>query len=150
VRVHLLERSQRVSATLEETFALYGTADNLERITPDWLRFRILDPRPDVLSAGARLEYSLVLHRFPIRWTTEIAEWDPPHRFVDFQVRGPYTVWEHTHTFEPSGSGTLMRDRVRYALPLGPLGELAHAALVRRDLDRIFAFRHAVVRARLA
>jgi ligand-binding SRPBCC domain-containing protein len=145
VRVHLLERTQRVARGLEETFGLYGTADNLEHITPPWLRFRVLDPRPEALSAGARLEYSLVLHRFPIRWTTEIAEWEPPHRFVDFQVRGPYALWEHTHTFEPVASGTLLVDRVRYAIPYGPLGALAHVAFVRRDLRRIFDFRRDAV-----
>jgi ligand-binding SRPBCC domain-containing protein len=145
MRVHLLERSQRVSTGLEDTFALYATADNLEPITPPWLRFRVLDPRPEALSAGARLEYSLVLHRIPIRWTTEISEWEPPHRFVDFQVRGPYALWEHTHTFEPVAGGTLLVDQVRYAVPYGPLGALAHVAFVRRDLRRIFDFRRDAV-----
>ena len=145
VRVHVLERSQEVPSGLEETFGLYSTPDNLERITPPWLHFRILDPRPSALSAGARLEYSLVLHRFPIRWTTEIAEWDPPLHFMDFQVRGPYALWEHTHTFEPVEGGTLLTDRVRYAIPYGPLGALAHIAFVRRDLRRIFDYRRDAV-----
>lgn len=145
VRVHLLERSQRVPLGLEETFAFYGGVENLERITPPWLHFRILDPRPQALSPGARLEYSLVLHRFPIRWITEIDEWEPPHRFVDFQLRGPYALWEHTHTFEPVPGGTLLRDRIRYAIPYGPLGWLAHVAFVRRDLRRIFDYRRDAV-----
>ena len=67
--------------------------------------------------------------------------WEPPHRFVDVQMRGPYKVWHHTHTFERDGDGTLMRDTVRYALPFGPLGELARRAFVARDLARIFDFR---------
>jgi len=82
-----------------------------------------------------------VLHRFPVRWITEIRDWEPPHRFVDFQVRGPYSLWEHTHTFEPAESGTVMRDTIRYAIAYGPLGALAHAAFVRRDLRRIFDYR---------
>jgi ligand-binding SRPBCC domain-containing protein len=139
--MHVLERSQHVPVGVDEAFAFYGDADNIELITPSWLRFRILDPRPDALSAGARLEYSLVLHRFPIRWTTEIRTWEPPRRFVDFQVRGPYRVWEHTHNFEPVDGGTLIADRVRYAIPYGPLGALAHAVFVRRDLQRIFDHR---------
>ena len=138
---HRLERAQHVPLSIEETFAFFTDIDNLERITPPWLRFRILDPRPDKLAGGALLEYSLVLHRFPIRWTTEIDVWEPPRRFVDFQARGPYALWEHTHTFEPSGDGTLMRDRVRYSIPYGPLGALAHVAFVRRDLLRIFDYR---------
>jgi ligand-binding SRPBCC domain-containing protein len=138
---HLLERTQHVPLSPADTFTFFTDIDNLERITPPWLRFRILDPRPDKLVAGALLEYSLVLHRFPIRWTTEIDIWEPPHRFIDFQAHGPYALWEHTHTFEPSGSGTLMRDHVRYAIPYGPLGALAHVAFVRRDLRRIFDYR---------
>jgi ligand-binding SRPBCC domain-containing protein len=142
----VLERTQVVPVPLEEAFAFFSDAHNLERITPPWLRFRILDPRPDRLLAGAHLEYSLVLHFFPIRWTTEIGEWEPPHRFTDFQVRGPYKLWEHTHTFEPaSAGGTLMTDTIRYAIPYGPLGSLAHVAFVRRDLRRIFDYRRDAV-----
>jgi ligand-binding SRPBCC domain-containing protein len=141
VRAHLLERSQTVPVSPAEAFELYGDVGNLERITPPWLRFRILDPRPDRLVAGTRLEYSLVLHRFPIHWITEIREWEPPHRFVDFQAQGPYAQWEHTHTFEPVPGGTRLEDRIRYAIPYGPLGTLAHVAFVRRDLQRIFDYR---------
>jgi len=144
-RVHLLERTQRVPLDVAETFAFYSDVGNLERITPPWLHFRILDPRPDALTAGAHLQYSLVLHRFPIRWITEIGEWEPPRRFVDFQSRGPYALWEHTHTFEPVEGGTELKDRIRYAIPYGPLGALAHAAFVARDLRRIFDYRRDAV-----
>jgi ligand-binding SRPBCC domain-containing protein len=148
--VHVLERSQRLPRPPDEVFPFFADALNLEAITPAWLHFRVLTPPPVTMAAGARLEYRLRLHGLPLRWLTRIEVWEPPVRFVDVQVRGPYRLWHHTHSFEPHGDGTLMRDRVRYALPLGPLGELAHALLVRRDLDRIFAVRHAVVRARLA
>jgi ligand-binding SRPBCC domain-containing protein len=148
--MHLLERHQRVPLDVADAFAFYGDAANLEQITPPWLRFRVLDPRPEALSAGTRLQYSLVLHRVPIRWTTEVRIWEPPHHFVDFQVRGPYRVWEHTHTFEPVEDGTLITDQVRYAIPYGPLGTLAHVAFVRRDLRRIFDFRRDAVAALLA
>ena len=141
MKVHTLERVQELALDLDETFRFYGEIDNLERITPPWLHFRILDPRPDALTAGARIEYSLVLHRFPVRWITQIDRWEPPHLFTDFQVRGPYRLWEHAHTFEPTERGTLMRDVVHYAIPYGPLGALAHAAFVRRDLRRIFDYR---------
>lgn len=150
MRVHLLERSQHVPLGVEDTFAFYGDPANLERITPPWLRFRVLEPRPQALSAGARLEYSLVLHRFPIRWMTEIRIWEPPHRFVDFQVRGPYRLWEHAHTFEAVDGGTLLTDRVSYAIPYGPLGTLAHVAFVQRDLRRIFDYRRDAVAALVA
>jgi ligand-binding SRPBCC domain-containing protein len=76
-----------------------------------------------------------------MRWTTCISEYDPPHRFVDVQLKGPYSFWHHTHTFEAKGEGTLIRDEVRYALPFGPLGEIAHAMMVKRQLNTIFNFR---------
>ena len=86
-----------------------------------------------------------------MRWRTRIEAWEPPHRFVDVQLSGPYSLWEHTHEFEADGEeATLIRDRVRYALPLGPLGELAHRLFVRRDVERIFDFRREAVAARLA
>ena len=149
MKMHTLERVQEVALDPDETFRFFGAIENLERITPPWLRFRILDPRPDALTAGARIEYSLVLHRFPVRWTTQIDEYQPPRRFTDFQVRGPYSRWEHAHTFEPSERGTVMRDVVRYAIPYGPLGALAHVAFVRRDLRRIFDYRRDTVAALL-
>ncbi len=140
MREHILEREQLVPVTPESAFALFGDAANLEPMTPPWLRFRLLTPRP-VLRAGVRIDYRLALHGFPIRWTAEITEWEPGVRFVDEQLSGPFRLWHHTHTFEPRDGGTLIRDTVRYALPLGPLGTLARAAFVRRDLERIFDFR---------
>ena len=89
----------------------------------------------------AGIEYTIRWRGLPIRWLTEIEEWLPGKRFVDRQVRGPYRLWHHTHGFEEAGDKTIMEDIVRYALPLGPIGRIAHAVLVRRDLERIFDFR---------
>ena len=147
--LQVLRREQRLPGAPEDVFPFFADAFNLEAITPAWLGFRVLTPVPVTMAPGTLLEYRLRLHGLPLRWLTRIAAWEPPVRFVDVQVRGPYRLWHHTHSFERDGDGTIMCDRVRYALPLGPLGELAHAALVRRDLDRIFAVRHAAVRARL-
>ena len=138
---HVLERAQRVAAPPEEAFAAFADVRNLERMTPPWLRFRILTDHSVMLRPGALIQYRLTLHRFPVRWTTEIVEWEPSRRFVDVQRSGPYASWEHTHTFAPVEGGTLITDQVRYALPFGPLGALAHVAFVRRDLRRIFDFR---------
>ncbi len=142
--VHTLRREQRLPGSPEDVFAFFGDARNLEAITPPLLRFRVLDPDAIVMGAGALIRYRLRVHRVPVGWLTAIREWDPPHRFVDEQLRGPYTVWHHTHTFEPhpDGSGdTLMRDVVRYALPFGVFGELARRLFVARDLDAIFDYR---------
>ncbi|MBD0281878.1 MAG: SRPBCC family protein, partial [Thermoleophilaceae bacterium] len=130
----------------EAVFEFFADPFNLEAITPPWLRFRIVGPRPIEMQAGTLIDYRLVLHRVPIRWRARIAVWEPGRRFADVQVRGPYRAWHHTHSFERHDEGTLVRDSVRYALPLGPLGRVAHAAFVRRDLERIFDFRHQAVR----
>jgi ligand-binding SRPBCC domain-containing protein len=130
-------------------FGFFADAFNLEAITPSWLRFQVVTPGPIRMVPGALIEYRLRLHGVPIRWLTRIETWEPGARFVDVQVRGPYRLWHHTHSFEPHEQGTLARDRVRYALPLGPLGRLADAAFVHRDLGRIFDYRRAEVARRL-
>jgi ligand-binding SRPBCC domain-containing protein len=144
--VHLLERRQRVEFPIQQAFAFYGDARNLERITPPWLGFEVTTPGPIEMEVGTLIEYRLRLHRVPVRWRTRIEVWEPPRRFVDVQVRGPYASWEHTHAFEEDGPGaTIIRDRVRYSIPFGPLGELADRLLVRRDLARIFDHRRDAV-----
>jgi ligand-binding SRPBCC domain-containing protein len=147
---HVLHREQRLPGTPEEVFPFFADAANLEAITPPWLGFHVVAPRPIAMRAGALIEYRLRLHGLPIAWLTRIEEWMPCERFVDQQLSGPYRLWHHTHTFRPlPGGDTLMTDAVRYALPLGPLGSLAHRALVRRDLERIFDFRARAVPALL-
>ncbi|MBA3420731.1 MAG: SRPBCC family protein [Thermoleophilaceae bacterium] len=141
MRLHLLERSQRLSRPPDDVFPFFADALNLERITPPWLGLSVLTPEPIDMRAGTLIDYRLELHGIALSWHTEIALWEPPRRFVDVQLSGPYRVWHHTHTFSPDGDGTVMRDVVRYGLPLGPLGELARVVLVRRDLEDIFDFR---------
>jgi ligand-binding SRPBCC domain-containing protein len=150
-RVHIVERDQRVEVSIAEAFAFYGDAHNLERITPPWLGFEVTTPKPIEMGIGTLIEYRLRLHRLPISWQTRIEVWEPPRRFVDAQVRGPYSLWEHTHTFEEDGPGaTIIRDRVRYSIPFGPLGELANRLLVQRDLGQIFDYRRDAVAGELA
>jgi ligand-binding SRPBCC domain-containing protein len=151
MRVHLLERSQRVEEPVERAFAFYADADNLEPLTPPWVHFRLLTPRPVVFGAGTLLDYRLRLHGVPLRWQTRIETWEPPGYFFDTQARGPYRLWRHEHFFEPAGEGaTVIRDRLSYALPLGPLGAIAHRLFVRRDLERIFDFRQQGIASRLS
>jgi ligand-binding SRPBCC domain-containing protein len=143
--VHLLEREQLVPRPVDEVFDFFAQARNLERITPPWLGFEVLTPGPVEMGSGTLIEYRLRVHAVPVRWISRIEEWDSGRLFVDRQLRGPYRLWHHRHEFVARAEGTVVRDRVRYALPLGPLGELAHAAFVRRDLERIFEFRRATV-----
>ena len=139
--VHMLEREQWVPRPPEATFELFSDAFALERITPGWLGFRVLSSRPIEMREGVVIRYALRLHGVPLNWVTRIEVWDPPRRFVDVQVEGPYRQWVHTHEFSPSSTGTVIVDRVHYELPLGRLGELARVAIVRRDLERIFDYR---------
>ena len=93
------------------------------------------------MQPGALIEYSLRVHGVPIRWLTRIEEWNPPHHFVDVQVRGPYKLWRHTHQFQPVAGGTEMTDTVQYQLPFGFLGEIVHHLQVKRDVALIFDYR---------
>ena len=137
---YVLEREQWLARPLEEVFAFFSRPENLQQITPGWLNFGMVEA-PRELRAGALIRYRLRVHGIPIRWTSEITEWNPPHGFVDRELKGPYAVWNHEHLFSARDGGTLMRDRVTYALPLGPLGRIAHWISVRRDVESIFDFR---------
>lgn len=122
----------------DEVFLFFAEARNLEAITPAWLKFEVLTPAPIDMRPGTLIDYRIRVHGLPIRWRTEIAEWEPPYRFVDVQLRGPYTLWRHTHTFEERDGGTLCLDQVRYR-PRG--GALIDWLFVRRDVERIFRYR---------
>jgi len=144
--IELLERRQRLDVPAERAFEFFANARNLEAITPPWLGFRITTPGDIEMRPGTLIDYRLKLHGVPVRWHTRIEQWEPPARFVDVQVSGPYALWEHTHTFEPDGEeAVVIGDHVRYALPLGPLGRIALALFVERDLERIFDFRQQAV-----
>jgi ligand-binding SRPBCC domain-containing protein len=121
----------------DEVFAFFSDATNLEALTPPWLHFRILTPKPIAMHAGTLIDYSLRVHGLPISWQSEITVWDPPHRFVDVQRRGPYRRWVHTHSFEDTNGGTTVGDVVEFDVPFS----LAAGWFVMRDVRKIFAFR---------
>lgn len=149
MKTHILERSQIIECSLDQTFEFFSDAFNLEKITPEFLRFKILTPRPLVMKAGTLIEYSLSLFGIPFHWKTLIEQWEPGVQFVDRQLKGPYALWVHTHTFEALGpERTLMKDRVEYQIPFGILGSIAHNLFVRATLEKIFDYR-AEVTARL-
>ncbi len=143
MKTYLLEREQLISLPIEETFDFFSDAYNLEKITPGFLNFRILTPAPIRMEAGTLIEYRLSLFGIPFKWRTLIEEWDVNRKFVDTQIKGPYALWHHTHTFESHGPRrTLMRDVVRYRIPFGPLGRLAHWLFVEKMLGMIFDYRY--------
>jgi len=132
---------QFVPRNIEEVFSFFSRAKNLQQLTPAWLHFRILSVNPNPVRKGTLIRYALCWRIFPIRWTTEIVEWDPPHRFVDVQLKGPYRKWHHEHRFVSEDGGTRILDEVQYELPLGVIGRVAHRLKVKRDVETIFAFR---------
>lgn len=145
MRAHVFRAEQRVQAPLPEVFEFFSRAGNLERITPPWLSFAIVGEEPDPVTAGTWIEYRLRLHGLPLRWVSRIDAFEPDRMFIDRQVKGPYKLWVHRHEFRAEGAHTLIRDEVHYQLPFGIFGALAHLLSVRRDLSRIFAYRHQAV-----
>lgn len=137
---------QIVDAPIDDVFAFFSEARNLEAITPELLRFTITKA-PALMQRGAQIEYKLRLRGLNAGWKTMIARWDPPHAFVDVQLHGPYAFWQHTHTFTPLGDRVRINDEVLYALPLAPFSRLAEP-LVRRDVSEIFSYRRAAIQER--
>jgi hypothetical protein len=124
---------------LDEVFAFFGEARNLEKLTPSWLRFEVLTEGPIVMAPGTLIDYRIHWRGIPMRWRTEIEVWEPPHRFVDRQLKGPYRLWRHEHVFAETDDGTSVIDRVEYA-PIG--GVIAQRLAVAKDVRKIFAYRH--------
>lgn len=133
-----LQAEQWLPRPLDEVFAFFADAYRLQDLTPPFLNFHVLTPRPVMMAPGTKIDYRLKLHGIPIRWQSEISDWQPPVRFVDRQLRGPYRLWHHEHTFETRDGGTLVRDVVDYAVPGG---WLVDRLVVRRDLLKIFEYR---------
>jgi ligand-binding SRPBCC domain-containing protein len=146
VAVHVLRRRQQLEHPLEQVFAFFAAARNLERITPGWLRFEVRTPEPVRMEAGALIDYRLHYRGVPLGWTSQIEVWEPGRQFVDRQLRGPYGLWHHRHTFAEVAGGTVIEDEVHYAAPFGAFGELAQPLLIERVLRRIFDYRQQAVR----
>jgi ligand-binding SRPBCC domain-containing protein len=142
---YVIEREQWIARPVAEVFEFFSNAANLERITPPWLSFRIVSPKPIKICTGTRIDYQIRWHFLRMKWTSEIIDWQLDKRFTDIQVRGPYALWHHEHIFESVNGGTRMCDHVRYRIPFGPLGSLAQAFRVRRDLNAIFDYRAAEI-----
>lgn len=145
MRAHVFEAEQRIPRPLPEVFEFFSRPQNLERITPPWLSFTLTSGQPESMAVGTLLAYRLRIHGVPVTWITRIDALQPEQRFVDRQLTGPYKLWVHRHEFQADGDETIVRDRVHYALPFGLLGAVAHLGFVRRDIERIFAYRHEAI-----
>ena len=136
-----LENELWLPRPLDEVFGFFSDAANLEALTPPWLHFRIRTPKPIAMHRGTLIDYSIRVHGLPISWQSEISVWDPPHRFVDVQRRGPYRRWEHTHGFAAIDCGTRVTDEVDFDVPFAFIA----GPFVMRDVEKIFAFRRAAL-----
>ena len=145
MHIHQFSSEIWLARPIKEVFAFFSDAANLDSITPPWLSFRTVTWQPIEMHAGAVIDYKLRVRSFPIRWRSEITEWEPPYHFVDEQIRGPYRLWIHTHKFELRNGGTFVCDDVRYAVPFD---WLLHKFVVRPDVERIFAYRADCLRRR--
>jgi len=136
-----------VPIPIREAFEFFSNPRNLERLTPDLVHFQFLTPPPERVSPGTILEYRLRLYRIPVKWRTRIESVEAPISFIDVQEKGPYAMWRHTHSFrEVDATHTEIRDKVEFAMPLGPLGEIAYRVLVAGSLQQIFDYREAALR----
>jgi ligand-binding SRPBCC domain-containing protein len=145
MKTYTYERTQFFPYPPGQIFPFFESPENLGTITPSWLSFRIITPLPVEMKEGTAIEYTISWLGLPMRWRTLITRFNPPHEFADIQLKGPYALWEHTHRFREVDGGTEMTDTVRYALPFGPFGRIAHSLFIRGQLQRIFDHRAAVL-----
>ena len=140
-----INMKQYINKPLDIVFEFFSKPENLEMITPESLSFNILTPTPIKMGKGSLVDYTIRLFGIPIHWRTLISDYEPPFRFVDQQIKGPYTFWHHTHTFQQVDGGVEILDKVKYSLPMGWLGTLVHSIWVRKDLEKIFEHRKTVI-----
>ena len=143
MRTYRLQTQLWLPQPQEEIFNFFSDPSNLDRLTPPWLHFEILTPKSVEMNAGTLLDYRLRLHGIPLRWQTEILVWEPPNRFIDRQIKGPYRQWVHEHNFSAHQGGTLVGDSVIYAVPGG---RIVQKLWVAPDLDRVFGYRHRILK----
>jgi ligand-binding SRPBCC domain-containing protein len=141
-KTYRIEQEQSIPQPRTEVFSFFSDAFNLQKLTPSFLNFKIIDPKPVSVKEGTLIDYRIRLFGIPMKWCTRIERFEIDEVFVDTQIRGPYRLWHHTHTFEDQGDGTIMRDIVVYRLPFGILGTIVHALFVRRTLESIFQYRY--------
>jgi ligand-binding SRPBCC domain-containing protein len=141
LKPHFLEFETKLYGSLEEIFNFFSRAENLDQVTPEDLDFSILTPSPIPAKMGTLIDYRITLMGVPFFWRTLISDWEPPYRFVDQQLKGPYVLWHHEHTFEQKEDYVLMTDRVHYLSPGWIFEPLIDRFFVRPQLDKVWVFR---------
>jgi ligand-binding SRPBCC domain-containing protein len=144
--MYILRKSITVPGTVESVFEFFNRPENLEKLTPANLKFNILTPSPVAMHNGAVFDYTIGLFGIPMRWTSIITDYDPPFRFVDIQLKGPYAYWHHKHSFESKSDGVEVIDEIHYEIGFSLLGKVVLRPIIQRQLDGIFAFREHVIK----
>ena len=150
MKTRTLDAKMWLPLGIDQVFAFFSDAHNLDALTPAVLRFQTLTPRPIDMHVGTLIDHKLRVHALPIRWQSEITVWNPPHQFVDEQRRGPYKRWRHVHDFVACEGGTSILDHVEYAAPGWICEPLLHRWLVGPDLRAVFTYRQQKIRELLA
>jgi ligand-binding SRPBCC domain-containing protein len=145
MKIYTLKQKQVLSRPLKEVFAFFARPENLQHITPPELGFQIITPSPIVMDKGSLIDYQIRLSGLPFRWRTLISSYNPPHEFVDEQIKGPYSFWHHRHQFYAEGDETVIEDTVTYIIPFGILGRIVHTLFIRNKLRKIFEYRKAII-----
>lgn len=144
-KTYTFRKTTTIEKSLKQVFQFFSKAENLAKITPSNLNFKILSPLPIKMEEGTLIDYQIKLYRIPFRWQTKITVWEPPFRFVDVQLKGPYKMWIHEHSFEESATGTRMSDYIEYQVPGGLFAPIIHRLKVRKDIENIFNFRETII-----
>jgi len=142
---HEINTEQWVPQSINKTFAFFKEAKNLEILTPEFLKFKILDQSTPEIQDGTKFTYRLSLHGIPVKWESKITDWSPDSKFSDVQIKGPYNYWYHTHKFEEKNGGTLIKDHVQYKVPFGVIGDLIVGSFIKKDLETIFSYRTKII-----
>lgn len=132
-----------LKAPLQDVFAFFSDAYNLQKLTPPFLSFKVLTPAPIEMKPGTLIDYILKIYGLSIRWQTEITAWEPGSYFVDEQKKGPYQLWRHQHFFKETNDGIECSDEVTYRV-LG--GRIIQNLFVKKDVERIFSYRQEVLK----
>jgi ligand-binding SRPBCC domain-containing protein len=145
MKVYTLRREQLLPRTLDEVFSFFERPENLEAITPPWLHFKMITPTPVHIKQGSIFDYTMRVRGISMHWASLVTEYNPPHSFVDQQIRGPYEYWYNTHRFKETDEGTHIIEEIRYIMPFGLLGRAVHGLMVAQDLQEIFDYRQMAI-----
>ena len=145
MKVYNFESKQTINCSIETVFSFFSSPENLKVLTPPRLGFKILTPSPINMSKGCIIDYLIYLMGIPVHWRSIITDYDPPYMFIDQQIKGPYTLWHHKHSFREIKNGVEIRDRVVYSIPVGWMGRLLHKFWIKKDLENIFSYRKNII-----